>query len=205
MADAHLEAMRERMAALSQMASVAALQEQLAVNIKSSMARIDKIMDDDSGPSTAAAVDDDDEVEAWRRKIEELSRPTSSRVSTSAGIASASSSALQTDLTPRQLPMSSLLDSSRAAPVADRELSLAPEPDEHEPRAIATEEAAGAVASSKQPSLLRRCASCFLCNRGPRYSSMAVEEEPDDDHVVMQSSAHAINLIHRNPAAAFSI
>ena len=73
-ADSHLAACRERMKAMSEMAEVSMLQTALASNIKNSMDRIERIMEQPSanlGPGQ-----EDAEVAAWRRKIDELSRPT---------------------------------------------------------------------------------------------------------------------------------
>ena len=69
MADAHLTAMREKMAAMAQMAEVASLQSQLAANVKNSMERIDRLMEE---PSTSTA--GDAEVELWKQRIAELSK-----------------------------------------------------------------------------------------------------------------------------------
>ena len=75
MADSHLLEMRERLAAMSAMAEVAMQQEQLAMQVKSSMMRIDRLQAADDG---AATREPDPEVAAWLRKIDALSQPSDS-------------------------------------------------------------------------------------------------------------------------------
>jgi hypothetical protein len=79
MADAagpeHLAAMREKMAAMAAMAEVSAMQASLAAEVKSSMDRIDRLMAEPLSSELPSAPDP--EVEAWLRKIESLSAPSS--------------------------------------------------------------------------------------------------------------------------------
>lgn len=70
---AALNAMRAKMANMQQMAEVAQLQTQLAANVASSMARIDKMLEPEPSVGGGKLMGDQDEVEEWRRKIAELS------------------------------------------------------------------------------------------------------------------------------------
>lgn len=69
MADDELAAMRAKVDALTQAAEASSLQTALAANVRERMERIDSIM------QAATSSEVDEEVEAWRRKIEELSQP----------------------------------------------------------------------------------------------------------------------------------
>lgn len=73
---AALNAMRERMAAMAQMAEISQMQNALATQVASSMERIDKMMVE-ARPEVAA----DPEAEEWRRKIDALSGIESSPTS----------------------------------------------------------------------------------------------------------------------------
>lgn len=73
---AALNAMRERMAAMAQMAEISQMQNALATQVASSMERIDKMMVG-ARPEVAA----DPEAEEWRRKIDALSGIESSLTS----------------------------------------------------------------------------------------------------------------------------
>lgn len=73
---AYLNAKREEMAAMTQMAAVAQAQEDLARNVQARMDQIDALMSGDPDAKLSAPPEGDDEVEYWRRKIEELSMPT---------------------------------------------------------------------------------------------------------------------------------
>ena len=80
---AHLNAMRERMAAMAQMAEISNMQAALAQRVQASMNRINSIMEEQPVAASAAAASgvslddhDVDEAEAWRRKIAMLSVPT---------------------------------------------------------------------------------------------------------------------------------
>tara|TARA_B110001452_G_scaffold150035_1_gene124850 strand:- start:918 stop:1328 length:411 start_codon:yes stop_codon:yes gene_type:complete len=69
MADDELAAMRAKVAALTHAAEASSLQTALAATVRERMEKIDSIMQADT------STDVDEEVEAWRRKIEELSQP----------------------------------------------------------------------------------------------------------------------------------
>jgi len=76
---AHLNAMRERMAAMAQMAEISNMQAALAHKVQASMNRIDSMMEDSAPSATSTAPPLDgatDDADAWRRKIALLSAPT---------------------------------------------------------------------------------------------------------------------------------
>ena len=220
-ADSHLASVRERLQAMAAMAEVSAMQNALALNIKSSMERIEQIqksVDEDPASWSAVSLDEDDEVAAWRRKIEALSGPVTS--------GPASSRLTLADDSPVLLPPATCIKASEpATEVSDaarwvdraRELFAEPEPGvEEEDRSPAARWAAhaselfpesssmlqvraadeDATCSAKRPALYRRCLCCF--NRSPGYSSMAVDE-PEEDHaaggkhaVAVESSTYTI-------------
>ena len=217
-ADSHLASVRERLQAMAAMAEVSAMQNALALNIKSSMERIEQIqksVDEDPASWSAVSLDEDDEVAAWRRKIEALSGPVTS--------GPASSRLTLADDSPVLLPPATCIKASEpATEVSDaararelwvdraRELFAEPEPGvEEEDRSPAARWAAhaselfpesssmlqvraadeDATCSAKRPALYRRCLCCF--NRSPGYSSMAVDE-PEEDHAVGGKHAVAV-------------
>ena len=181
-ADDHLAMMREKMAAMAAAAEVSALQSRLAMNIKSSMERIDRIMEDDTHDSAVNDEGEDDEVAAWRRKIEELSKPASPTKSvTSTSSVPTSQRHGYEELQPVLLVPSS----PRAAPLRDVQLTHDVDEAEAAHEAAAAELAAEDATAAKPdapPSLLRRCVGCFMWRRGPgQYGGLAVEE-PEEDH-----------------------
>lgn len=209
-ADSHLASVRERLQAMTAMAEVSAMQNALALNIKSSMERIEQIqksVDEDPASWSAVSLDEDDEVAAWRRKIEALSGPVTS--------GPASSRLTLADDSPRPVLLppakaSEPTEVSDAARWVDRarELFAEPEPGvEEEDRSPAARWAAhaselfpesssvlqvraadeDATCSAKRPALYRRYLCCF--NRSPGYSSMAVDE-PEEDHAA--GGKHAV-------------
>jgi hypothetical protein len=212
-ADSHLASVRERLQAMAAMAEVSAMQNALALNIKSSMERIEQIqksVDEDPASWSAVSLDEDDEVAAWRRKIEALSGPVTS--------GPASSRLTLADDSPRPVLLPPAKASTEPTEVSDaarwvdraRELFAEPEPGvEEEDRSPAARWAAhaselfpesssvlqvraadeDATCSAKRPALYRRCLCCF--NRSPGYSSMAVDE-PEEDHAVGGKHAVAV-------------
>eukprot|EP00965_Chrysotila_dentata_P109898 3631565-Pleurochrysis_carterae.AAC.1 len=105
----HLQAMRERVAAISQMHELAQMQTHLALQVRSSMDRIHAIMQapeswTSSSTTGAGAADssskdaaDDDEVAAWRRKIEALSAPNIAPATSKQQVGDAECPAMDTD------------------------------------------------------------------------------------------------------------
>jgi len=173
----HLAAMRERMQAMAEMAELSNMQTRLAMNIKSSMERIDKIMEEDT---TQAA--ENDEVAAWRKKIEELSRPTvasSCRPAVPIAIRDTADSGRalsETPPPPRAIkPMApSCIQSMRAS--SQMEIPNAA-------KELPTDDIADGAAAATQPSLLRRCVGCF-CQRSPSYSSVAPADDPESAYTI---------------------
>lgn len=180
-ADAHLAAMREKMAAMAQMAEVSALQSRLAENIKSSMARIDKIMDDEHPVEST----EDDEVAAWRRKIEALSAGSGAATQSGAqsGVhlgASASQQVLDDEPPPMLLmPSPPMQASSKAANCDD----------------VAWDDT---DATEAQLSCLQRLSCCFRSSSG-RYSATP-KAPPEPEELGLMPPAEG-----RHPSGAYTI